>query len=297
MDIKKKLIEEESKILEDKINLMKNQLVKNDNVIKEYSLQDINTYNKIDESEYFKIIVQQKNLESALDNPYFGRLDIEYKDDNEKETVYIGRRRVDIGDDIIIYSWAAPIADIYQEYNSGEYKRKYIDKNSGKEIFLEGNILEKRKISISKSEVIDVYSYTNITEKDEEEFVRDKIENSKTDKLGVIIETVQKEQNRIIRLPIEKNIIVQGCARSGKSSVAFHRLAYLAYNYNLKDNELLVISPNKIFQGYTSNILMELVADFNVQQYNFKEFAEVILKRKIENNIINNDEIYKEQSI
>ena len=142
VDIKKKLIEEESKILEDKINLMKNQLVKNDNVIKEYSLQDINTYNKIDESEYFKIIVQQKNLESALDNPYFGRLDIEYKDDNEKETVYIGRRRVDIGDDIIIYSWAAPIADIYQEYNSGEYKRKYIDKNSGKEIFLEGNILE-----------------------------------------------------------------------------------------------------------------------------------------------------------
>lgn len=297
MDIKKKLIEEESKILEDKINLMKNQLVKNDNVIKEYSLQDINTYNKIDESEYFKIIVQQKNLESALDNPYFGRLDIEYKEDNEKETVYIGRRRVDIGDDIIIYSWAAPIADIYQEYNSGEYKRKYIDKNSGKEIFLEGNILEKRKISISKSKVIDVYSYTNITEKDEEEFVRDKIENSKTDKLGVIIETVQKEQNRIIRLPIEKNIIVQGCAGSGKSSVAFHRLAYLAYNYNLKDNELLVISPNKIFQGYTSNILMELGADFNVQQYTFKEFAEVILKRKIENNIINNDEIYKEQSI
>ena len=115
--------------------------------------------------------------------------------------------------------------------------------------------------------------------------------------MGVIIETVQKDQNKIIRLPIEKNIIVQGCAGSGKSSVAFHRLAYLAYNYNLKDNELLVISPNKIFQGYTSNILMELGSDFNVQQYTFKEFAEVVLKRKIENNIINNDETYKEQSI
>ena len=115
--------------------------------------------------------------------------------------------------------------------------------------------------------------------------------------MGVIIETVQKDQNKIIRLPIEKNIIVQGCAGSGKSSVAFHRLAYLVYNYNLKDNELLVISPNKIFQGYTSNILMELGSDFNVQQYTFKEFAEVVLKRKIENNIINNDETYKEQSI
>ena len=297
MDIKKKLIAEESKILDDKINLMKNELYKNDNIIKSYPLQDINTYKKINKSEYFKAINQQKNLESVIENPYFGRLDIEYKEDNEKETVYIGRRRVDIGDDIIVYSWAAPIADIYQEYNGGEYKRKCVDKDSGKEILLEGNILGKRKISINKSKVTDVYSYTHITEKDEEEFVRDKIENSKTDKLGVIIETVQKEQNRIIRLPIEKNIIVQGCAGSGKSSVAFHRLAYLAYNYNLKDNELLVISPNKIFQGYTSNILMELGSDFNVQQYTFKEFAEVILKRKIENNIINNDEIYKEQSI
>ena len=297
MDIKKKLIAEESKILDDKINLMKNELYKNDNIIKSYPLQDINTYKKINKSEYFKAINQQKNLESVIENPYFGRLDIEYKEDNEKETVYIGRRRVDIGDDIIVYSWAAPIADIYQEYNSGEYKRKYVDKNSGKEILLEGNILGKRKISINKSKVTDVYSYTHITEKDEEEFVRDKIENSKTDKLGVIIETVQKDQNKIIRLPIEKNIIVQGCAGSGKSSVAFHRLAYLAYNYNLKDNELLVISPNKIFQGYTSNILMELGSDFNVQQYTFKEFAEVILKRKIENNIINNDKTYKEQSI
>lgn len=297
MDIKKKLIEEESKILDGKINLMKNELCKNDNIIKSYPLQDINTYQKIDKSEYFKAINQQKNLEGALDNPYFGRLDIEYKEDNEKETIYIGRRRVDIGDDVIVYSWAAPIADIYQEYNSGEYKRKCEDKDSGKEIILEGNILGKRKISIKKGKVTDVYSYNTIIEDDEEEFVRDKIENSKTDKLGVIIETVQKDQNKIIRLPIEKNIIVQGCAGSGKSSVAFHRLAYLVYNYNLKDNELLVISPNKIFQGYTSNILMELGSDFNVQQYTFKEFAEVVLKRKIENNIINNDETYKEQSI
>ena len=107
MDIKKKLIEEESKILAGKIKLMKNQLVKNNKVIKDYSLQDRNTYKKIDKSEYFKAINQQKNLEGALDNPYFGRLDIEYKEDNEKETIYIGRRRVDIGDDVIVYSWAA----------------------------------------------------------------------------------------------------------------------------------------------------------------------------------------------
>jgi DNA helicase-2/ATP-dependent DNA helicase PcrA len=281
MDIKKKLIEEESKVLDNKIKVMKSQIRKNDEVIKAYSLQDINTYKKVDESEYLKILKEQNNLDSSLDNPYFGRLDIEFKDDNEKETIYIGRRRVDINDDTIIYSWAAPIATIYEEYNSGEYRHKHTDDKTGKEIILEGNILEKRKISIEKSKVKDVYSYNTITEKDEEEFVREKIENAKTDKLGVIVETIQKDQNKIIRLPIEKNIIVQGCAGSGKSSVAFHRLAYLTYNYKLKDNELLVISPNKIFQGYTSNILMELGSDFNVQQFTFKEFAEFVIQRKI----------------
>ena len=79
VDIKKKLIAEESKILDDKINLMKNELYKNDNIIKSYPLQDINTYKKINKSEYFKAINQQKNLESAIENPYFGRLDIEYR--------------------------------------------------------------------------------------------------------------------------------------------------------------------------------------------------------------------------
>ena len=281
MDTKKKLIEEESKVLDSKIKVMKSQIRKNDEVIKAYSLQDINMYKKVDESEYLKILKEQNNLDSSLDNPYFGRLDIEFKDDNEKETIYIGRRRVDINDDTIIYSWAAPIATIYEQYNSGEYRYKHTDDKTGKEIILEGNILEKRKISIEKSKVKDVYSYNTITEKDEEEFVREKIENAKTDKLGVIVETIQRDQNKIIRLPIEKNIIVQGCAGSGKSSVAFHRLAYLTYNYKLKDNELLVISPNKIFQGYTSNILMDLGSDFNVQQFTFKEFAEFVIQRKI----------------
>lgn len=290
MEIKKKLIDEESKILDNKLSLIKNQIKNNDKISREYSLGDINTYQKVDQSQYNKIIKDQDNLKNTIDEPYFGRIDIEYKEDNEQETIYIGRRRVDINDEPIIYSWAAPIATIYEQYNSGEYKHKYKDEKSGKEIILEGDIITKRKISISKSKVTDVYSYSNITKKDEEEFVKEKIENSNTEKLGVIIETVQKDQNTIIRLPIEKNIIVQGCAGSGKSSVAFHRLAYLAYNYKLTDSELLVISPNKIFQGYTSNILIELGNDFNVKQFTFKEFAEVILKRKIDNkNIVISD--------
>lgn len=94
-----------------------------------------------------------------------------------------------------MYSLVTPIANIYKEYNGGEYKRKYTDRGSGKELFLQGNIKNKRKIRIEKSKVIDIYSYASITEKDEEEFVKDKIEKSSTEKLGVIVETVQRAQN------------------------------------------------------------------------------------------------------
>ncbi|WP_291627811.1 UvrD-helicase domain-containing protein [Clostridium sp.] len=296
MEIKRKLIEEESKILDDKLSLIKNEIINNDKLIKDYSLQDINTYQKVDQNKYNKAIKEQENLKDSIYAPYYGRLDIEYNEENEKEIIYIGRRSIDINGEPIIYSWAAPIAEIYEMYNSGEYKHKYVDKNSGKEIILEGDIKTKRKISINNSKVIDVYSYTNYTEKDEEEFVKAKIETNKTEKLGVIIETVQKDQNKIIRLPIEKNIIVQGCAGSGKSSVAFHRLAYLSYNYKLKEDEILVISPNKVFQGYTSNILTELGNDFNVRQFTFKEFAEEILQVKFEDRSNIDDEISMESS-
>ncbi|MPM15647.1 hypothetical protein SDC9_62018 [bioreactor metagenome] len=290
VDKKEKLIEEESKILEYKLKLIRNKIIKNDRAIKNYSVQDINIYKEVDESQRKKIIKEQNDLKEVVDNLYFGKLVIEYKEDDQTEIAYIGRKGINIDNESIVYSWAAPIANIYEEYNGGEYKRKYIDKGSGKELFLQGNIKDKRKIKIEKSKVIDVYSYASITEKDEEEFIKDKIEKSSTEKLGVILETVQSDQNKIIRLPIEKNILVQGCAGSGKSSVAFHRLAYLAYNYSLKDNELLVISPNKIFQGYTSNILIELGTDFNVRQNTFKEFAEITLNKKIQNTVINYDE-------
>ena len=49
--------------------------------------------------------------------------------------------------------------------------------------------------------------------------------------LGEIIATIQKEQNTIIRKSPFANLIVQGVAGSGKTTVAMHRISYLLYNY------------------------------------------------------------------
>ena len=69
-----------------------------------------------------------------------------------------------------------------------------------------------------------------------------------------------KEQNKIIRNDSPNNLIVQGVAGSGKTSIALHRIAYLLYKHRgtLNSNSILIISPNKFFSDYISNVLPEL---------------------------------------
>lgn len=281
MRLKEELINEENIELKDKVNIINKEIDKCDKTIKDYKRTDINTYKKIDEFEFSRAIKEKNIYDDIKNKPYFGRLDIYYKDENEKVKIYIGKRDLILDDTPHIVSWAAPIADVYERFNNGKFDYEYKNKN-GTSMILNGNIKEKRRIVIEDGKVKDVYSFMNgKTEESEEKFIIEKILNSETEKLGSIVETIQENQNEIVRLPIEKNILVQGCAGSGKSSVAFHRLAYLAYNYELNKDELLVISPNKIFQGYTSDILTELGSKFEAQQYTFNEFVEKKLDIKI----------------
>lgn len=172
------------------------------------------------------------------------------------------------------------MADIYQSYDIGkfEYKNKEDDKRS---VNISGNILEKRKIIIKNQEIVDVIVKGDKNSKEKyEQYIRDKIENSNTNKLGDIIETVQEDQNKIIRESLGTCILVQGCAGSGKSSVAYHRLAYLIYNYKLSEEDVLVITPNKLFMNYTKDLFLELGNDINPMQYTFLEFSKEILQEE-----------------
>ena len=96
-----------------------------------------------------------------------------------------------------------------------------------------------------------------------DEFLTPFLTQSANNRLKSIVSTIQEEQNKIIRLPIGKNSIVQGVAGSGKTTVALHRLSYLIYNYKryAKAEDFLIISPNEIFMSYISSILVDLEAD------------------------------------
>ena len=161
----KSLIYEENVELDKKLSLINNKIEENNKLIREYELRDINTYSRVDEIKYKDKMLEQSKLQNVdLKNPYFAKLLIKFKDENESIPVYIGKKRVDIDDEIIVFSWASPIASIYQKYDLGEYSEvvkndRKVNNYKNDNLVLEGIILDKRKITIKDSKVIDVFQY------------------------------------------------------------------------------------------------------------------------------------------
>ena len=82
---------------------------------------------------------------------------------------------------------------------------------------------------------------------------------SKKAVLGEIIGTIQKEQNAIIRMSPKTNLIVQGVAGSGKTTVAMHRISYILYNYEqFRPVDFYIVGSNRILLNYITGVLPEL---------------------------------------
>lgn len=206
--------------------------------------------NDIDE----KLLILQKHK----DSPYFAKLIFSDMEDGSEFRGYIGRVSVgEVGDntDNKIVDWRAPISDLYYNGKVGHTTYSALGKDFNVDLKL------KRQITIKAGEVKSVYDFEESVSNDE--FLMPYLTQSANNRLKSIVATIQEEQNKIIRLPIFKNTIVQGAAGSGKTTVALHRLSYLMYNYSkqVKPEEYLIISPNEIFMNYISSILADLNAD------------------------------------
>ena len=220
-----------------------------------------------------------------MDKPYFARID--FKRDNEKniEKIYIGKVGVtDEENNIVTVDWRAPISSIYYDSNIG--RTKYIAPES----ICEGELLLKRQFNIENQKLI---SYQDVDTVANDELLKPYLSSSADNRLKNIVSTIQKEQNEIIREPLNKNIIVQGVAGSGKTTVALHRIAYLVYNYRdtVKPNQYLVIGPNKFFVSYISNVLPDLDVD-NVNQLTYDELCKEYINEDF--SLISEDEKIKQ---
>ena len=270
MDEKEFLNVASSDILADeKINLSKN-LSKINKVI-DYNIKKINKAEK-DANDYkgdhhtYEVFLAAKNeaaqyrkeinkLKETEESPYHMHIYLEEKDHDED--MYIGLNDVsDVHGNIIVYSLWSDVAKAFSgnqkclNYRGINYKLRF-----------------KRNITIKNKKIIDlVEEYNSHSGKNEQvtDYFLRNILRQKKDESGFtdIFKTIQEKQNDIIRADIDKNIICQGVAGSGKTAIIVHRLSNLLYNNpNIPAERYLFIAPNSNFKSELSNLIKKLKID------------------------------------
>lgn len=207
--------------------------------------------------------------EKAYNSPYFAKID--FKDDNnETINIYIGIKSINRNSTFYVFDWRAPISSMFYNYEIGKAQYKTPCGTC------EGEIVSKIQFKIENGRIIRCFkSDINI----DDEYLQEILSASSTEKMHNIVNTIQREQNEIIRNTIDKYLIVQGVAGSGKTSVALHRIAYLLYkDSHLSSNNVLILSPSDIFSEYISNVLPELGED-NVLTTTYSDFAKNFLNQ------------------
>lgn len=245
------------------------------------------------EEEEHKILL----LEKMIKSPYFARIDFKFDDEDEFEKIYIGRSslRKNSYQEMYVYDWRSPIASVFYRFMTGE---AFYDAPYGR---VTGELNLKRQYEI-KNGTLEYFFDSDVQIVDE--FLRQLLSQNTTAKMKAIVETIQHEQDVVIRDMENDLLMVQGVAGSGKTSIALHRAAYLMYQglqTKLSANNIMIISPNSIFEQYISNVLPELGED-NVISSVFEDIlSELLNGRKIqsrndflENLIVNSK--YKEIS-
>ena len=213
-------------------------------------------------------------MEKSVDKPYFARLDFARDGEEKIEQLYIGKVGVmDEDNNNITIDWRAPVSSMYYDSNIG------IASYKAPEGICTGELLLKRQYDIEKRQL---KSYQDVDTVSNDELLKPYLGASADNRLKNIVSTIQQEQNAIIREPLNENIIIQGVAGSGKTTVALHRIAYLVYNYrdSIKPNQYLVIGPNKFFVNYISGVLPDLDVE-NVKQLTYEELCAEFLNEDI----------------
>lgn len=202
-----------------------------------------------------QVIDKRKRLSKILDIPYFGRIDFsETKKENcNSIPVYIGIHTFyDINTKMnLIYDWRAPISGMFYDHELGE--ASYASPVGE----IKGEISLKRQYRIRNGKM-EYMIESSLTVHDD--ILQKELSANTDDKMKNIVATIQREQNRIIRNEDAHVLIIQGVAGSGKTSIALHRIAYLLYTFkeSISSKDILIISPNKVFADYISNVLPEL---------------------------------------
>ena len=215
-----------------------------------------------------------KRLRKLMASPYFGRIDFKQDGDNNYIPHYIGIHSFfdPYINKNIIFDWRAPLSSMYYDFETG---RANYTAPSG---LVEGDISVKRQYRIRDGK-LEFMLESSLSIHDD--ILQKELSKSSDEKMKNIVATIQRDQNLIIRNEESKVLIIQGAAGSGKTSIALHRIAFLLYRQkeNLSSDDILIISPNRIFADYISNVLPEL-GEENIPETGMADLASEILEHK-----------------
>lgn len=315
MKISESEMQKERKYLDDTINLIRKkiselgqELYDDDEKILEFKKFMWDSKASMDPGEMKNMMVESdlqvtimlnkglylQKLYRSQNKPYFAS--IIFND----ELIYMGITHVEDNLNYLVHDWRSPICNLYYDYEVG--KAKYLAPDG----IIEGNLSRKRQYIIEDGKLLNIFDNSiNISD----ELLQQVLATESSDKMKNIVNTIQKEQNAIIRNTDDKNLIVQGIAGSGKTSVALHRIAFLLYRIaNLNSKNILIFSPNNIFTEYISNVLPELGEDNTysitftsflkdkIKEYKIIEDFTSFIERYYKGNVIDKDVIKYKQS-
>lgn len=201
-------------------------------------------------------------------NPYGVRLDYLNKKTNEVITIYIGEQRIEDTEGAHVLGWNNTFQQIITSDEDGRTKLSHFQKDAINGIHLESLIhnntgefecngvtyklqlrrsysFENLEYGVTYENVYDVQKDAEITDP----FLIKVLESKRLqNEMTSIVFSIQEEQRQIMYRPLEQNLVIQGCAGSGKTMILMHRISALLGDVDgLKAENIVILTPNEIF--------------------------------------------------
>ncbi|KLR61042.1 DNA/RNA helicase, superfamily I [Actinobacteria bacterium IMCC26207] len=201
-----------------------------------------------------RVGVRLHQLELGERSLIFGRVDTEpTEEDPEGESFHIGRIAVsDDKSNSIVVDWRAPLAETFYRATGldpmGLRRRRHFASRGQTLLGIDDELFGSATAALDQGQVQGHGALIAA------------LEESRSGKLSDIVGTIQTEQDRIIRSPLQGVLVVQGGPGTGKTVVALHRAAYLLYSqrFPLEGQGVLVLGPNRVFLSYIEQVLPSL---------------------------------------
>lgn len=219
---------------------------------------------------------QSAKLVKLQKSPYFARLDFARTGQTGAKAFYVGVHdfRDEDSGETMVYDWRAPISSLYYDFELGPAR---YSAPSGD---ISGCVELKRQFRIRHGRMeFMLDAGVNIVD----DLLQEELSRSSDEGMKQIVATIQRDQNAIIRNGEAQTLIIQGVAGSGKTSIALHRIAFLLYRFKdtLTSDDMLIISPNRVFADYIGNVLPEL-GEENVGEIGMETLAGELLQGKFQ---------------